>query len=47
MKKRLLYIGNQLSKHGYNKTSIETLGVFLADEGYELSYTSDKKKSVV
>lgn len=46
MKKCLLYIGNQLSKHGYNKTSIETLGVFLADEGYELSYTSDKKNQL-
>lgn len=46
MKKRLLYIGNQLSKHGYNKTSIETLGVFLADEGYRLRYTSDKKNQL-
>jgi glycosyltransferase involved in cell wall biosynthesis len=41
--KRLLYIGNQLSKHGYNKTSIETLGVFLEVEGYEVMFTSDKK----
>ena len=43
MMKRLLYIGNQLSKHGYNKTSIETLGVFLEVEGYEVIFTSDKK----
>jgi glycosyltransferase involved in cell wall biosynthesis len=43
MMKRLLYIGNQLSKHGYNKTSIETLGVFLEVEGYEVMFTSDKK----
>lgn len=41
--KRLLYIGNQLSKHGYNKTSIETLGVFLEDEGYNVTFTSSKK----
>ena len=46
MKKHLLYIGNQLSKHGYNKTSIETLGVYLAGEGYELRYTSDKKNQM-
>ena len=43
MKKRLLYIGNQLSKHGYNKTSIETLGVFLENEDYTIIFTSDKK----
>ena len=43
MMKRLLYIGNQLSKHGYNKTSIETLGIFLEAEGYHLIFTSDKK----
>jgi glycosyltransferase involved in cell wall biosynthesis len=43
----LLYIGNKLHKHGFNKTSIETLGVFLADEGYAIAYTSDKKNQVV
>ncbi|RAK22662.1 glycosyltransferase involved in cell wall biosynthesis [Flavobacterium aquaticum] len=47
MKKRLLYIGNQLSKHGYNKTSIETLGVFLKDEGYDVIFTSSKKNQWV
>ena len=47
MKKRLLYIGNQLSKHGYNKTSIETLGVFLGGEDYNLILTSDKKNQLV
>lgn len=46
MKKHLLYIGNQLSKHGYNKTSIETLGVFLTDEGYKVTFTSSMKNSV-
>jgi glycosyltransferase involved in cell wall biosynthesis len=45
--KNLLYIGNKLHKHGFNKTSIETLGVFLADEGYAIAYTSDKKNQVV
>lgn len=43
MMKHLLYIGNQLSKHGYNKTSIETLGVFLEVEGYHVIFTSSKK----
>lgn len=47
MKKRILYIGNQLHKHGFNKTSIETLGVFLAEEGYVVEYTSDKKNQVL
>lgn len=45
--KNLLYIGNKLHKHGFNKTSIETLGVFLADEGHTISYTSDKKNQVI
>ena len=41
--KNLLYIGNKLSKHGLNKTTIETLGIALEKEGYSLYYTSDKK----
>lgn len=45
--KNLLYIGNQLHNHGFNKTSIETLGVFLADEGYNVTYTSDKKNQII
>lgn len=40
---KLLYLGNQLSKHGYNKTTIETLGLQLEQEGYEVYYASDKK----
>lgn len=44
--KNLLYIGNQLHKHGFNKTAIETLGVFLADEGYKVVYASDKKNQL-
>jgi len=43
--KNLLYIGNKLHNHGFNKTSIETLGVFLAEE-YTVIYTSDKKNQV-
>lgn len=43
MKKHLLYIGNQLSKHGYNKTTIETLGQQLEQEHYLVVYASDKK----
>ncbi|WP_339837643.1 glycosyltransferase family 4 protein [uncultured Flavobacterium sp.] len=45
--KNLLYIGNKLHKHGFNKTAIETLGVFLSDEGHTISYTSDKKNQVI
>ncbi|MFC4739551.1 glycosyltransferase family 4 protein [Flavobacterium ponti] len=45
--KKLLYIGNKLNSHGFNKTSIETLGSFLAEEGYIVEYTSDKKNQVV
>jgi glycosyltransferase involved in cell wall biosynthesis len=40
---KLLYLGNQLSKHGYNKTTIETLGMQLEQEGFTLFYSSDKK----
>ena len=41
--KKIFYIGNQLSKHGFNKTSIETLGEFLKLEGFEMCFTSSKK----
>jgi L-malate glycosyltransferase len=40
---KLLYLGNQLSKHGYNKTTIETLGLQLEQGGYAIYYASDKK----
>jgi glycosyltransferase involved in cell wall biosynthesis len=39
---KLLYLGNQLSKHGFNKTTIETLGIQLEQEGYTIYYASDK-----
>ncbi|WP_313803888.1 glycosyltransferase family 4 protein [Flavobacterium sp.] len=40
---KLLYIGNKLSTHGLNKTSIETLGAFLKTEGFVVHYSSSKK----
>ncbi len=43
MKKKLLYLGNQLSKHGFNLTTIETLGKSLEAEGFAVVYASDKK----
>ena len=44
--KNLLYIGNKLSKHGNNTTSIETLGLFLENEGYTVFYASSKKNKL-
>jgi glycosyltransferase involved in cell wall biosynthesis len=40
---KLLYLGNRLSKHGFNKTTIETLGLHLEQEGFGLYYASNKK----
>lgn len=40
--KNLLYIGNKLFQHGLNKTTIETLGPLLEQEGYKLAYASSK-----
>ena len=40
---KLLYLGNQLSKYGFNKTTIETLGLQLEQEGYVVYYASNKK----
>lgn len=40
---KILYLGNQLANHGYNKTTIETLGPALEQEGYSVQYSSDKK----
>ena len=41
--KNLLYIGNKLSEHGYTLTSIETLGTFLDDAGFNVYYASSHK----
>ncbi|GAB3711709.1 glycosyltransferase family 4 protein [Flavobacterium koreense] len=46
MKKKFLYIGNKLSKHGNTATSIETLGGFLEDEGFKVYYASSKKNKI-
>lgn len=42
----ILYIGNKLSKHGFNKTTIETLGLSFENEGYSVLYASDKKSFI-
>lgn len=47
MKKKILYIGNNLSVHGNTTTSIETLGAFLEQEGYTIYYSSSKKNQVL
>lgn len=47
MKNRLLYIGNKLSGHNSTVTSIETLGILLEKEGYELIYASSKNNKVL
>jgi L-malate glycosyltransferase len=46
MSKKILYIGNMLSKHGNTPTSIETLGLLLEKEGYTLYYSSSKKNKI-
>lgn len=43
MKRKILYIGNKLSKSGSNVTSIETLGNFLIEEGYHVITSSTIK----
>lgn len=45
--KNLLYIGNKLARHGYNQTSIETLGPMLESEGYHVVYASSKKNKAL
>lgn len=41
--KTILYIGNQLSKHGINVSTIETLGPLLEKEGCHIISSSSKK----
>ncbi len=43
MNKKILYIGNKLSKHGNTATSIETLGSFFEKEGCKVFYASSFK----
>ena len=40
---KILYLGNKLSKHGLNKSTIETLGLHFENEGLSVFYASDKK----
>lgn len=45
--KRILYLGNRLSKHGKNPTGVETLGLKLAQLGYEVRTASGYKNKVL
>lgn len=45
--KSLLYIGNKLSEHGNTATSIETFGLFLESEGFQIYYASSKKNKIL
>lgn len=45
--KKILYIGNKLSKHGINKTTIETLGENLSKSGFRVVSYSSKKNSAL
>ncbi len=47
MRIKILYIGNKLSKHGFNATAIDNLGFALENEGYILFYASEKKNFVL
>jgi glycosyltransferase involved in cell wall biosynthesis len=43
--KKLLYIGNKLSKHGVTPTTIEILGPLLEREGFVVSYASSQRNN--
>ena len=45
--KTLLYIGNKLAEHGYTSTSIETLGVFLEEDGFKVFYASSYENKII
>lgn len=45
--KTLIYIGNRLSQHGFNVTTIETLGPLLKSEGFEVHYASSKRNQAL
>lgn len=47
MPKNLLYIGNILSKHGSNLTSIEALGPLLEQNGFNVKYSSSQKNKLL
>ncbi len=46
-RKKILYIGNALSHKGATVTSVETLGVFLRNEGYTIIVSSSVKNKVL
>lgn len=46
MTKTILYLGNNLSKHGFNKTYIEILSVLLKQENYSVIVSSSKKNKL-
>lgn len=45
--KKLVYIGNKLSDHGFNQTGIERLGPLLENEGFRVVYASSKRHKVL
>ncbi|MBA4154168.1 glycosyltransferase family 4 protein [Flavobacterium sp.] len=45
--KTLLYIGNKLSKHGINVSTIETLGPLLEKEGFNVIMSSSKNNPIL
>lgn len=46
-KMKILYLGNKLSKHGINKTTVETLGENLSQSGFTVVSYSSKKNSIL
>lgn len=44
---KILYLGNKLSKHGINKTTVETLGENLSKSGFNVVSYSSKKNSIL
>ncbi len=46
-RKKILYIGNALSRKGATVTSVETLGVFLRNEGYEVIVSSSVQNKIL
>lgn len=44
---KILYLGNKLSKHGVNSTTVETLGENLSQSGFTVVSYSSKKNSVL
>lgn len=45
--RKILYIGNKLSKHGFSVTNIETLGEQLINLGYEVHFASEYKNKAL